>query len=66
MIDKIPCYYKSHSQNDNCGKEHVFPFKLIYDVEMQMFRQIATKELNELLNEVYKDGSLLDGTFSSE
>lgn len=64
-ITNIPFYYNSHNKSDNGGQPHVLPFKLTFDNELKMFRQVSNPELNKILVDVYDDGSLVDGSISS-
>ena len=64
-ITNIPFYYNSHNKSDNGGQPHVLPFKLRFDNELKMFRQVPNPELNKILVDVYNDGSLVDGSVSS-
>ncbi len=65
-LDKLPFFFKSHSGNDNGGFPEIMPFHLYYDNELTMFRQKPSTELVNILNEVYKQGSLVEGSISSE
>ena len=65
-IKSLPFFYKSHLNNDNGGLPHVMPFYLFYDQELKLLRQRATSSILEILNKVYIEGSLVDGSVSSE
>ncbi|WP_339606806.1 class I SAM-dependent methyltransferase [uncultured Roseivirga sp.] len=65
-LSKLPFYYKSHDKADNGGLPHVLPFELFYDEELGMFRQKASDNLRDVLEVVYQEGSLVDGSVSSE
>jgi SAM-dependent methyltransferase len=66
MFDVIPFFYKSHWEKDNGGLPHKYPFNLYFDDKLKMFRQKSTEELSALLNQIYEQGSLADGSMSSE
>lgn len=66
QINSIPFYYKSHKLPDNGGKPHILPFQLFYDERFEMFKQVPSIQLEKILEEVYIDGSLVDGSVSSE
>lgn len=63
---RLPFYYKSHASPNNSGKPHTLPFNIVYDKKLEMFRQISNPELNQILQEVYDEGRLVDGSISSE
>jgi len=65
-IKQLPFYYKSHLTNDNGGLPSVLPFDLFYDDELKLLRQKASESLKLVLTEVYLQGSLVDGSVSSE
>jgi len=64
-ITKLPFYYNSHNTPSNGGRPDILPFNLVFDEELKMFRQIPTRELNDILKSVYDEGSLVDGSLSS-
>nr|WP_294995030.1 class I SAM-dependent methyltransferase [uncultured Sediminibacterium sp.] len=66
IINELPFYYKSHSTNDNGGRPMVLPFHLEFDNSLGLIYQKSTEELDEILQEVYIEGSLVDGSISSE
>lgn len=65
-IDKLPFYYKAHLKNDNGGLPQTVPFDLYYDEDLELLKQKPSDSLKELLAKVYLDGSLVDGSVSSE
>lgn len=65
-LSKLPFYYKSHGKPNNGGLPQVLPFELIYDEDLRMFRQKASSNLRDILETVYQEGSLVDGSVSSE
>lgn len=65
-IDSLPFYYKSHLQPDNGGRPHTLPFELRYNESLAMLQQVPSRELDKILEEVYLEGSLVDGSVSSE
>jgi SAM-dependent methyltransferase len=65
-IKSLPFFYKSHPSNDNGGLPHTMPFFLYYDEEIKLLRQSATNNLLDILKSVYIQGSLVDGSVSSE
>lgn len=66
FIKELPFFYKSHNSKDNGGEKHTLPFQLYFDQNLSLFRQKSTEELNEVLKRVYLDGSLVDGSISSD
>lgn len=66
LINQLPFFYKSHLDKDNGGHPQTLPFYLYFDEELKMFRQRATLQLRAILNDVYKQGSLVEGSVSSE
>lgn len=66
QITSLPFYYNSHHSPDNGGKPHVMPFFLEFDENLRLVKQGSTPELDALLREVYTEGSLVDGSISSE
>lgn len=66
LPDKLPFYFKAHPQKGNGGQPESLPFDVYYDDELCIYRQTASDLLKEKLNEVYKLGSLVDGSISNE
>ncbi|HRH58547.1 MAG TPA: class I SAM-dependent methyltransferase, partial [Chitinophagales bacterium] len=66
VINSIPFFFKSHTDTNNGGLPQSLPFYLYYDNDLKMFRQKSTPELITVLDEVYKQGSLVEGSVSSE
>lgn len=66
LVKTLPFFFKSHTDSNNGGFPPSFPFHLYFDDELKMFRQKPTPELTDVLNEVYKNGSLVEGSISSE
>jgi 2-polyprenyl-3-methyl-5-hydroxy-6-metoxy-1,4-benzoquinol methylase len=66
MIDKIPFFYKCQVSKNNGGLPTSYPFDLYFDKDLKMYRQRATPELSQLLEQIYTKGSLADGSMSSE
>lgn len=66
IIKSLPFFFKSHNDSENGGYPKSFPFNLYYDNELKMFRQKTSIELNTLLDEIYENGSLVEGSTSSE
>jgi 2-polyprenyl-3-methyl-5-hydroxy-6-metoxy-1,4-benzoquinol methylase len=62
----LPFYYKTHEKNDNGGFPKVLPFYLYFDKELKLLRQKSTESLISVLKNVYLQGSLVDGSVSSE
>ncbi len=65
-IKDLPFFFKAHSSKGNAGYPETLPFSLYYDDELKMFRQKASAELVDTLKRVYNEGSLADGSVSSE
>ncbi len=65
-INSIPFFFKSHADTNNGGLPQSLPFHLYFDNDLKMFRQKSTPELIAVLDEVYKQGSLVEGSVSSE
>jgi 2-polyprenyl-3-methyl-5-hydroxy-6-metoxy-1,4-benzoquinol methylase len=65
-IKKLPLYFKAHRDNNNGGFTQEFPFDLFYDEKLHMLRQKPSVELNNILHQIYKCGSLVEGSTSSE
>jgi len=65
-IDVLPFFFKALTDSNNDGKPHFLKFLLYYDEDLKMFRQKSTNELNSELLEIYKNGSLVEGSVSSE
>ena len=66
LPEKLPFYFKAHSQKGNGGQPDSLPFNLYYDDELCMYRQNVSEQLKSKLNEVYELGSLVDGSISNE
>ena len=66
LLKTIPFFYKSQDNNNNGGFPETLPFDIYFDEDLKMFRQKSTPKLINLLREVYKRGSLADGSASSE
>ena len=65
-IEELPFFYKARIRPGNGNFPETFPFDLYFDQELRMFRQKATETLLNLLQQVYRQGSLADGSISSE
>jgi 2-polyprenyl-3-methyl-5-hydroxy-6-metoxy-1,4-benzoquinol methylase len=65
-IKELPFFFKSNSSKDNNGYPEILPFSLYYDDDLKMFRQKTSAELVDTLKRVYNEGSLADGSVSSE
>lgn len=65
-IKFLPFYYKSHLTNDNGGLPHIMPFELFFDDELKLLRQKPSSIITDILKQVYLEGSLVDGSVSSE
>jgi len=65
-IKELPFFYKAHTKPDNGGESHILPFNLYYDDKLKMFRQKSYPKLNSTLKKVYEEGTLVDGSLSSE
>ncbi len=66
LPDKLPFYFKAHPQKGNGGQPDSLPFDVYYDDELCIYRQTASEQLKNKLNEVYELGSLVDGSISNE
>lgn len=66
VFKSLPFYYKSHFTNDNGGLPVALPFNLFYDEELKLLRQKASESVKMVLEKVYLEGSLVDGSVSSE
>jgi SAM-dependent methyltransferase len=66
VINTLPFFFQSHTTSDNGGFPHTLPFYLYFDYDLKMFRQKNTPELSTILNEIYINGSLVEGSISSE
>ena len=66
IFKKLPLFTATCIDKDNFGFPLVFDFELFYDPELDMFRQKSNDKLNDLLFDIYKKGSLADGSISSE
>jgi cyclopropane-fatty-acyl-phospholipid synthase len=65
-IEELPFFYKAQIRPGNGNFPETFPFDLYFDQELRMFRQKATDPLRRIMNEVYLQGSLVEGSVSSE
>jgi SAM-dependent methyltransferase len=65
-IYELPFYIGSTHKPDNNGYPGSLPVELYYDADLKMLRLKNTSETKSILNAVYKQGSLVDGSFSSE
>lgn len=65
-INSIPFFFKSHADTNNGGLPQSLPFYLYFDNDLKMFRQKSTPELIAVLDKIYKQGSLVEGSVSSE
>ncbi|GHM99869.1 hypothetical protein WSM22_13590 [Cytophagales bacterium WSM2-2] len=65
-FDRIPFYFRAHENQDNGGFPRILPFQLYFDEDLGMFRQKPTPDLRILLDQVYKQGSLAEGSLSRE
>lgn len=65
-IEELPFFYKAQIRPGNGNFPDTFPFDLYFDQELRMFRQKATEPLRRIMNEVYLQGSLVEGSVSSE
>ena len=66
QINTLPLFYKCHPQHDNGGLPQTFPFHLFFDEDLNMLRQKDTSALSEILEKIYIEGSLVEGSTSSE
>jgi 2-polyprenyl-3-methyl-5-hydroxy-6-metoxy-1,4-benzoquinol methylase len=66
IIKDLPFFFKSNSEKNNGGFSQSLPFHLYYDNDLKMFRQKTNRELTLILDEIYKKGSLVEGSVSSE
>jgi 2-polyprenyl-3-methyl-5-hydroxy-6-metoxy-1,4-benzoquinol methylase len=58
---RLPFLWGAHDRPDNGGLPAAYPFSLVYDTDLEMYRQTGTPELHRLLDEIYERGSLLCG-----
>lgn len=65
-ISELPFYHGSSSDGSNGGFPLSLPFKIYFDNELNMFRLTGTDQLDQILNQVYLGGSLVDGSISNE
>lgn len=65
-IDKLPFFVGVCNDINNFSFPIELEFDLFYDEELKMFRQKSNDKLNILLERVYLQGSLADGSLSSE
>lgn len=66
IISAIPFFFKAHLERDNGGFPQSLPFHLYFDNDLKMFRQKTYPALSRALVEIYKKGSLAEGSISSE
>jgi 2-polyprenyl-3-methyl-5-hydroxy-6-metoxy-1,4-benzoquinol methylase len=64
-LKSIPFFFQSHPKSDNGGFPETLPFHLFFDNELKMFRQKPTARLRKTLDQVYRNGSLAEGSISS-
>lgn len=62
----LPFFIQTFADKSNGGFPLSMEFHLYFDNELKMFRQASSDNLNEILDRVYKQGSLVDGSLSSE
>ncbi len=65
-ISELPFYHGSSEDGSNGGFPLSLPFEVYYDSDLKMFRLLETEHLKRILNQVYLDGSLVDGSISNE
>jgi SAM-dependent methyltransferase len=65
-MSELPFYHGSSTNDSNGGYPLSLPFEVYYDNDLRMFRLLETEQLNNILNQVYLDGSLVDGSISNE
>lgn len=63
---ELPFYYKAHNSKGNGGFPEIFPFNIYFDLELGIIRQKNTEELEYCLRKIYIQGSLVEGSISSE
>ena len=63
---EFPFYYKTHTSKGNGGFPEILPFNMYFDSALGIIRQKNTKKLENCLYEIYRDGSLVEGSVSSE
>ena len=66
QINRLPLFYKFNSNRDNGGLPDTFPFQLYFDEDLNMLRQKDSADLSEILEKIYIEGSLVEGSTSSE
>ena len=59
-IDNLPFYYKT-LEKKNSSYPETMPFNLVFDEELLMYRQVTNVELKNILQKIYKEGSLVEG-----
>lgn len=65
-ISELPFYHGSSIESSNGGFPLSLPFEIYFDTELNMFRLEGTNQLEQILNQVYLGGSLVDGSISNE
>jgi 2-polyprenyl-3-methyl-5-hydroxy-6-metoxy-1,4-benzoquinol methylase len=65
-LNTLPFFFKFFNENNNGGFPKALPFHLFFDNDLRMFRQQPTDEIQKTLDEIYKQGSLVEGSTSSE
>ena len=65
-VSTLPFFFKALNNSNNDGKPQVLSFLLYFDEELKMFCQKSTDELDSKLTEIYENGSLVEGSVSSE
>lgn len=65
-IESLPFFHGTSEGKNNGGFPHILPIDIYFDNELKMFRCRASDTLVETLNQVYMQGSLVDGSISSE
>lgn len=63
---ELPFYYKTHNSKGNGMFPEILPFDIYFDLELGIIRQKNTKQLEDCLNAIYLQGSLVEGSISSE
>jgi 2-polyprenyl-3-methyl-5-hydroxy-6-metoxy-1,4-benzoquinol methylase len=66
MVTEIPFYYKLHDSVGNGGLPTALPFRIQFDDTLKMYCQQSSEELRSKLETVYDQGSLVEGSVSTE
>jgi 2-polyprenyl-3-methyl-5-hydroxy-6-metoxy-1,4-benzoquinol methylase len=66
IFNKLPFFYKSQKNKNNGGLPQTLPFDIYFDSEYKMYRQKGSNEISSILESVYLNGSLADGSISDE